>query len=94
MAPPIEIRSGLRKLEFKSAKGADSEAAQQAVVEFVRPTRLAQSDTVSVVLGLRDGVIRRLEGRAQFVETSLSSSGEEEYVYRLQGVIAAPPTAG
>ena len=85
---PIEIRAGLRKLEFAPVRSPDAESTQYVTVEFARAMPLDQEETVSVVLGRRDGVLRKLEGRAQFIETKRTKSGREEHVYRLQGPVS------
>jgi hypothetical protein len=82
---PIDIRSGLRKLEFESP-GVDDEAAS-ALVEFVHTSRLDPHQTVRVSLGVRDGAERQLVGRPTLIKES-SNRGGGEYYYRLQGAIA------
>lgn len=87
--PPIEIRSGLRKLEFtaRDAKARQQEA-EHVLVEFVRETALAPRETVRVALGLRDGFLRELVGHPQLIETKQSANGTSEYHYRLRGAVA------
>lgn len=87
---PLEIRSGLRKLEFQASRDG-SEEGERALVEFVYASRLPAEQTVLVPLGVRAGVLRQLVGRPTLVEEQ-SKGGKVEYYYRLQGAIAkAPP---
>lgn len=88
---PLEIRTGLRKLEFAAGTARDSQAEggeQQVLVEFVRPAPIADGTTVRVPLGRRDGVLRELTGRPQLMETRPSAQGATEYHYRLRGPVA------
>lgn len=85
---PIDIRSGLRKLEFHgSSSTRDDEDAASALVEFVYLTRLDPFQTVRVSLGIRDGVERHLVGRPTLL-TEQSNRGSGEYYYRLYGAIS------
>lgn len=90
---PLDIRSGLRKLEFGSSGDRDDDASDTALVEFVYPTRLDPHQTVRVSLGMRDGVERQLVGRPVLLRES-SNRGSGEYYYRLQGSIATEPPHG
>lgn len=85
----IEIRSGLRKLEFQQTSAGSSDSAiGLATVEFAREIPLAPQQTVCIVLGLRDGELRKLQGTPQLIETRRSARGNEEHLYRLHGLIS------
>jgi hypothetical protein len=87
---PIEIRSGLRKLEFN--KDSDSHGtAQEAVVEFVRATPFPAHQNARVSLGRRDGVLRELVGEPQLIETKDSATQKREYLYRVRGPVTTVP---
>ena len=89
---PIEIRSGLRRLEFETRPGGGSaEGSEHALVEFVRSAPLEQRVSVRVELGLRDGALREIIGQPSLVETVRSKNGELEYRYRLRAAIAQAP---
>jgi hypothetical protein len=75
----IEIRSGLRKLEF--------DATERALVEFARDVPLPDAKTVRIELGLRDGVLRELTGCPELIEAKDEKRGKREYVYRLRANI-------
>jgi hypothetical protein len=79
----IEIRSGLRKLEFDAAEGA--------LVEFVSPSPLAESEAVRVQLGFRNGKLREIVGRPELIETASARRGERGYRYRLCAPIVTAP---
>lgn len=81
----IEIREGLRKLDFEES--ADGE--KQAVVEFVRSSPLPPSETVRVALGRRDGLLRELVGLPQMLEQKGAGASNSEYRYRVRGTIRA-----
>jgi hypothetical protein len=85
---PVDIRSGLRKLEFQHsrARSADDDS-ERVLVEFVHATRLDPHQTVSVTLGVRDGVLRQLVGRPTLLQEQ-SDKGNAVYYYRLQGTVA------
>jgi hypothetical protein len=60
----LDIRTGLRKLEFQRPRTRVSDDDDERVlVEFVHATRLEPHQTVCVTLGVRDGVLRQLVGR-------------------------------
>ena len=83
----LEIRSGLRKLEFDGAsteRGNDE--SERALVEFVREQPLLEGETVRIELGRRNGVLREVVGRPVLVET-VRHKGKLGYYYRLQAVI-------
>jgi hypothetical protein len=54
----IEIRAGLRKLEFESATESEN-VAHYAAVEFVRPTPLSPGEKVCVPLGSQGSVLEQ-----------------------------------
>lgn len=85
---PIEIRSGLRKLEFKGSTDAASLPDDtHALVEFVRTEPLGPGDAVRIVLGMRGGVLRELVGQPRLVDTRREPRGAPEYYYQLDGLI-------
>ncbi len=87
--PPIEIRSGLRKLEFIQQDTAESSRDEtHALVEFVRPEPLDPKVPVRIVLGARHGLLRELIGRPQLMDTRHEARGAAEYRYQLHGPIA------
>jgi hypothetical protein len=91
----LEIRTGLRRLEFAGGPARDREGEggeQRVLVEFVRAAPLAAGTTVRVPLGRRDGVLRELTGLPQLLETRPSSQGSIEYHYRLHGPVAISHT--
>jgi hypothetical protein len=87
MTTPIEIRKGLRKLDFapRSASTSD-EAGTHVLVEFEVATRFSEGQLVSINLGLRDGVARELKGRPVLLTASRAKPGA--FVYRLEGDVA------
>lgn len=86
---PIEIRSGLRKLEFEPPAAVEGPGAEKhALVEFVRPEPLDPEVSVRIVLGSRNGVLRELIGQPQLVDTLRAPRGAAEYRYQLLGAIA------
>jgi hypothetical protein len=88
---PLEICSGLRRLEFdrrECAAGEDSRAS----VEFARDAPLPTGEPVHVPLGVRDGRLRALVGVPRFVgKKAAASSSRDEYLYRISGVISELP---
>jgi len=89
----LEIRSGLRKLEFEGASAErGSDESERALVEFVREQPLHETETVRIELGRRNGVLREVVGRPTLVET-LRRKGKIEYYYRLQGLIERAKTS-
>jgi hypothetical protein len=84
---PLEIRSGLRKLEFETPGGRNDDENETVLVEFVHATRIDPHQTVRISLGVRDGVERQLIGRPTLISEQ-SNRGGGEYYYRLYGVIA------
>jgi hypothetical protein len=86
---PIEIRSGLRKLDFAPLPlQADTAGAVRVSVEFVRVAPLAPNDVVRVVLGVCDGILRELVGQPELVATRELGEGKGEYCYRIEGAVA------
>jgi hypothetical protein len=86
---PIEIRSGLRRLEFNSPDDAASPPDDtHALVEFVRPEPLGPQDAVRIVLGTRNGQLRELIGQPRLMDTRKAPRGNSEYHYQLHGPIA------
>ena len=84
----IEIRAGLRKLEFEPATEAEN-VAHYAAVEFVRPAPLRPGEKVCVPLGSQGSVLRELIGEPQLLETTKLGQDRCEYRYRVRGPIAA-----
>ena len=87
----VEIRRGLRKLEFESA--ATPEAAADAVVEFVTSAPLEMGATACVPLGRRDGVLREVVGIVQLVEWKELDKKQREYRYRIRGAVTRAGTS-
>jgi hypothetical protein len=84
----LDIRTGLRKLEFQRPRTRVSDDDDERVlVEFVHATRLEPHQTVCVTLGVRDGVLRQLVGRPTLLKEQ-SEQENELYYYRLQGAVA------
>ena len=86
----VEIRAGLRGLEFQPA-ATDGDVAQYATVEFARSTPLCAGEKVRVPLGSQGNVLRELVGEPQLVETIKLARARHEYRYRLHGRIASNP---
>lgn len=84
----IEIRAGLRKLEFETATESEN-VAHYAVVEFVLSTPLRPGEKVCVPLGSQGSVLRELIGEPQLLETTKLGRDQREYHYRVRGPIAA-----
>ena len=84
---PLDIRSGLRKLEFQRSRSqvTDDENVR-VLVEFVHGSRLEPHQTVCVSLGVRDGMLRQLVGRPTLLQEQ-SEEGNAVYYYRLQGAV-------
>jgi hypothetical protein len=87
----LEIRKGLRKLEFESARREAS--ADEAVVEFVTAAPLATGATACVPLGRRDGVLREVVGIVQLVEAKELGDKQREYRYRIRGAVTRAGTS-
>jgi hypothetical protein len=86
----IEIRSGLRKLEFITpAAGKRKPSAEAAMVEFVRGVPLRQRDHIRVQLGVKEGLMRELIGKPMLMKTVQLDEGSFEYHYRLHASIVA-----
>ena len=86
----IEIRSGLRKLEFSSVPDTKRKhSAEEAVVEFVREVPLRPRDPIRVELGVKEGLMRELIGRPVLIKAAPTRNGAFEYLYRLQAPIVA-----
>lgn len=84
---PLEIRTGLRKLEFQGLHPNGDDEDERVLVEFVSPKLLDAGQTVCISLGVRDGVVRQLIGQPMLVKEQAAKSGVE-YYYRLQGLVA------
>jgi hypothetical protein len=84
----IEIRAGLRKLEFEPATESLN-VAHYAAVEFVLPAALRPGEKVRVPLGSQGSVLRELIGEPQLLETVKLGRDQREYRYRMRGPIAA-----
>jgi hypothetical protein len=83
----IEIRKGLRRLDFTPNQDApSSQANTHVLVEFEVGNQLADDQLVRINLGLRDGVIRELKGRPVLVNASNSKA--RAFMYRLEGDVA------
>lgn len=84
----ITIRSGLRRLDFKSPEATTGGAGQtHVVVEFAQSGRLAHDQVVRINLGLRNGNERVLEGLPTLLPTP-KKHASPEFVYRLEGDVA------
>jgi hypothetical protein len=84
----VDIKTGLRKLEFTARNEHEpQESNDAALVEFVRTTRLAANQLVRVTLGRREGVLRELVGHAYLTKAVSLGRGKTEYHYRLEGPI-------
>jgi hypothetical protein len=80
----IEIRKGLRRLDFTPNPEAPTEKGNTHVlVEFEVGNQFAEDQLVRINLGLRDGVTRELKGRPVLVTRSDGKS--RTFVYRLEG---------
>jgi hypothetical protein len=80
----INIRRGLRRLEFDSTRGPAVDV--QVRVEFSRDEPLAEGVTVHVPLGLRDGKLRALVGIPRLLEKGVQDASRE-YLYGLSGSV-------
>lgn len=83
----LTIRGGLRKLEFISVGGDDSDTSAEARVEFARESPLPAGERVEISLGLREGKLRSLVGVPQLLEEAKAAAQRTEYRYRLHGQI-------
>lgn len=83
---PIEIHSGLRRLEFERSEQSAGESTH-ALVEFVRGTPLVAGQVVRVALGRRNQVIRELVGVPELIESPPAQGGPEQYRYRLRAAV-------
>jgi hypothetical protein len=82
---PLNIRAGLRKLEFTPVDGGtDSQNKTRVVVEFAQEAELAHDQVVRINLGIRSGIERALEGLPRRVRTTPKVN---EYLYRLEGEV-------
>ena len=81
----IEVRTGLRRLDFgrSDPDGGDS-AKKHVIVEFARETELARNQVVRIHLGLRNGIERVLEGLPTLVAAPATAKSRE-FLYRLEG---------
>ena len=83
----LEIRKGLRKLNFTPKEdAAASQAGTHVLVEFEVPAQLAADQLVLINLGLRDGVRRELQGRPRLIAEA--SGKAQAFTYRLEGDVA------
>jgi hypothetical protein len=83
---PIEIHSGLRRLEFERSEQGAGESTH-ALVEFVRGTPLTAGQTVRVALGRRNEMLRELVGVPDLIETHSANGGTAQYLYRLRAAV-------
>jgi hypothetical protein len=84
----VEIKLGLRKLEFE-VRPKSAELPQYAVVEFVRTAPLGAGEKVRVPLGSQEGVLRELVGEPQLLEKIKLGLDGYEYRYRVRGPIGS-----
>jgi hypothetical protein len=87
----LEIRAGLKKLEFERLPTSSDEATR-AVVEFVREVPWPCGQSARVALGRHNGVLRELVGIPELVgteDTQNSRGPGRQYLYRLRGAITA-----
>jgi hypothetical protein len=85
----LEIRTGLRRMEFiDTSRGEHELGSDRAAVEFVRPEALAAGQRVRVPLGLRNGQLRELVGAPEHLKSEASAHGSTEHLYRLRGQIS------
>jgi hypothetical protein len=84
----VEIRTGLRRMEFIDTSRGEREGSDRAAVEFVRPEALAAGQRVRVPLGLRNGELRELVGAPEHLKSEASAHGSTEHLYRLRGQIS------
>jgi hypothetical protein len=89
---PLNIRRGLRKLEFESGAGREGSAGE-ALVEFVTQSPLERGATACVPLGRRDGVLREVVGIVQLVESKELGDKQREYRYRIRGTVSRAGTS-
>jgi hypothetical protein len=89
----IEIRSGLRKLEFAQPAGSYKRHTEEALVEFVRNIPLRPRDTIRVELGVKEGLMRELIGKPTLINKIEMGEGSVEYHYRLHAPIVATARA-
>ena len=83
----LEIRKGLRKLDFTPKDdAAASPAGTHVLVEFEVPAQLSADQLVLINLGLRDGVRRELQGRPRLIKES--SGKAQAFMYRLEGDVS------
>ena len=83
----LEIRKGLRRLNFTPKNDATaSQAGTHVVVEFEVTAQLAADQLVLINLGLRDGVQRELQGRPRLIAEA--SGNARSFTYRLEGDVA------
>lgn len=83
----IEIRRGLRKLDFAPKESAaPDERGTHVRVEFEVGTQLAEGQLVSINLGLHNGITRELKGRPVLINGR--DRKPAAYLYRLEGDVA------
>ena len=82
----IEIRKGLRKLDFQPRTPAAEDRGTHVKVEFEVGSQLAEGQLVSINLGLHNGVMRELKGQPVLI--SPPRAKQSAYLYRLEGEVA------
>ncbi len=83
----LEIRKGLRRLNFTPRDDAKASPARTHVlVEFEVTAQLAADQLVLINLGLRDGVRRELQGRPRLITQAAGQT--QSFTYRLEGDVA------
>jgi hypothetical protein len=82
----IEIRKGLRKLDFEPKTPVSEDGGTRVKVEFEVGSQLAEGQLVSINLGLHNGVMRELKGRPVLI--SPPRAKQAAYLYRLEGEVA------
>jgi hypothetical protein len=80
----IEIRGGLRRMDFTVTDKGNDSGERHVVVEFAQSAELANGQIVRINLGIRDGLLRTLEGLPASVKPAKSGK-PLEYLYRLEG---------
>jgi hypothetical protein len=80
----INIRAGLRRLDFTVTDKANDSGERHVVVEFMQPTQLARDQVVQINLGIRDGLVRMLHGMP-VLQKAVKSGQPREFLYRLEG---------
>ena len=84
----MNIRRGLRRLEFTPQEGAPRDATTHVLVEFVVDGKLPNNQVVSINLGIRAGIETSLAGVPTLLDREREREGRKEakeFVYRLEG---------